>query len=76
MIYITVCIPPLIIHGGKIKEWLFINVRFLLFTVLHLIVLGCLAFMAEQSVQYILSDSGLRTASFMIVFWQIGRAHV
>lgn len=69
MIYITVCIPPLIIHGGKIKEWLFINVRFLLFTVLHLIVLGCLAFMAEQSVQYILSDSGLRTASFMIVFW-------
>lgn len=51
--------------GGHSREWLFINVRFLIFTAPHLIFLGLLALCAHKDATEILGDFHLRAASLL-----------
>lgn len=67
MVYIICCIPMIFIYHNKVRNWLFINLQFLFFVPLHLILLGIRAFLTETDVYSILMNPAFRMASLTAV---------
>lgn len=67
LLYAAACLLEFAARKRNPWEWLFINVRFLIFAVTHLIVVGVMALCAETDVVGLLGDRILRVLSLTIV---------
>lgn len=67
LFYMLNCLHPLFARERKNSEWLFVNVRFLLFVAPHLVLLGVLALCAQSNVRIILDESSLRVFSLAAI---------
>lgn len=67
VLYVASC-APLWVHKAKAHwEWLFLNVRFLVFAAMHLIALGLLALYVPVDLRGALADTNLRNISLTAV---------
>lgn len=67
LFYAMNCLHPFFARERKLWEWLFVNIRFLVFVAPHLILLGILALCAQSDVQIILDDTNWRIFSLLII---------
>lgn len=66
MLYAGSCLAGSVARRTDYREWLFINLRFLMFAAPHLIVLGALALCTQMGVADVLDSFRLRTLSLII----------
>lgn len=67
LFYMLNCLHPVFAREKKNLEWLFVNVRFLVFVAPHLILLGILALFAQSDVRIILDEIDLRVFSLAAI---------